>query len=1017
MSPYPWYLSPFDYYDIMDGTSQSTPKVAGAVALFLDAYPGYTTWPEIVKANMLASTGYMGGSNHYGKGLVDAYHLCYDQSGIKNTPLRVGSSVSTTGEEKTYTFTVPSGFEEVRVVLAWADPAGNGVTNDLDLRVYDANNVLRGSSTYNDETAEYVKATTGTAGTWKAVVKAQNLPDPSQYFGLVAVVVEADPAMSFSASSSERYVSQGEYFDITTDLSNAGYTKAATHTGLDMPDAANLFILESVTLYPEDENRAHTYDGSEIYYESTGKKYRLSPGAIIAGYPRHVVWHLRAHPSAPDGSYVFYTWGSISSEEVYVDIDSTPPSVTVTSPNGGEVWNVGTMHDITWTATDSGSGVTSIDIHYSTDGGSTYPYTIATAEYNDGVYSWKIPDNPSSTCRVKVVAHDVAGNAGDDASNANFRIAKPNIGVTPPTFDLTLPPDTTWNGKLTIENDGGATLEYRITDIETTGGPCFKWVAQDPDPLPSGDSGLLKAEVYDPDGLADIDYVKFWVTRNPGDSGPLYDDGTNGDETAGDGIYTRGIYGATLYGEEVGVILEAEDTAGNAGHTSSVVHIDIGSGPTAADAGYMLVSGSGPVPEEAGFGTNRVGTDLIDVIAGTTATGSDPIIGGLPEFTTPETYLLAGAGPIDVLLVAADSTASEVQTYLGSFPDIATVGIFDARYGTPTLSYLQGYDAALVWSRSSFNDPVALGDVLADYVDNGGGVVVGTFSWYGPTRDLEGRLVDEEYTPFVQAGSNLYSQADMGWRHSSHPIMTGVSSISGYFRDDVALTGCADLIAKWDDNHPFVAEKGPVVGVTLFPGVAYSHNWTGDVPVLIHNSLIWSAEPPDCLWLDKTPEAGDVGPGYHDEITVTIDTTGLSTGEYSAEIYVFNNDFDENPTIVPVQLRVAPPIPVGRVLFDESHSPAGGFTIESNFEDWAELLESWGFTVESVTSGTITYDLLDDYCAVVIPASTVDYSDSEIAAIGQYVDGGGGLLILGEWSNFSGGLPVWNELAAPLHVV
>lgn len=53
MSPYPWYLSPFEYYDIMDGTSQSTPKVAGAVALFLDAHPAYISWPEIVKANML----------------------------------------------------------------------------------------------------------------------------------------------------------------------------------------------------------------------------------------------------------------------------------------------------------------------------------------------------------------------------------------------------------------------------------------------------------------------------------------------------------------------------------------------------------------------------------------------------------------------------------------------------------------------------------------------------------------------------------------------------------------------------------------------------------------------------------------------------------------------------------------------------------------------------------------------------------------------------------------------------
>jgi hypothetical protein len=46
----------------------------------------------------------------------------------------------------------------------------------------------------------------------------------------------------------------------------------------------------------------------------------------------------------------------------------------------------------------------------------------------------------------------------------------------------------------------------------------------------------------------------------------------------------------------------------------------------------------------------------------------------------------------------------------------------------------------------------------------------------------------------------------------------------------------------------------------------------------------------------------------------------------------------------------------------------------------------------------------------------VDYSDSEIAAIEQYVNGGGGLLILGEWGPYAqsqGISPVVNELAAP----
>lgn len=99
------------------------------------------------------------------------------------------------------------------------------------------------------------------------------------------------------------------------------------------------------------------------------------------------------------------------------------PSVTVLSPNGGEVWTGGLTYDITWTASSSdpaATGSMSIDIYYSTDSGGTYPNTIATGEANDGVYSWTLPDVKSSIMRVKVVATDSHGLVGEDTSDADF---------------------------------------------------------------------------------------------------------------------------------------------------------------------------------------------------------------------------------------------------------------------------------------------------------------------------------------------------------------------------------------------------------------------------------------------------------------------------------------------------------------------------------------------------------------------------------------------------------------------
>ena len=113
--------------------------------------------------------------------------------------------------------------------------------------------------------------------------------------------------------------------------------------------------------------------------------------------------------------------------------DTQAPSVTVTAPNGGETWNDGSVHQITWTATDN-VGVTSIDITYSINGGTSW-LPVATGETNDGTFNWTVPNNPTTQARVRVVAYDAAANSGSDQSNANFTIASvsgvPGEGVDP----------------------------------------------------------------------------------------------------------------------------------------------------------------------------------------------------------------------------------------------------------------------------------------------------------------------------------------------------------------------------------------------------------------------------------------------------------------------------------------------------------------------------------------------------------------------------------------------------------
>jgi M6 family metalloprotease-like protein len=104
--------------------------------------------------------------------------------------------------------------------------------------------------------------------------------------------------------------------------------------------------------------------------------------------------------------------------------DSFAPSVTVASPNGGESYDGGSWQTITWNATDN-LGVSFVDIYLSDNGGSTYPYVVATGEANDGTYDWRVQRLDSDNCLIKVTAHDAALNEGSDESDSVFQLNTP----------------------------------------------------------------------------------------------------------------------------------------------------------------------------------------------------------------------------------------------------------------------------------------------------------------------------------------------------------------------------------------------------------------------------------------------------------------------------------------------------------------------------------------------------------------------------------------------------------------
>jgi len=100
--------------------------------------------------------------------------------------------------------------------------------------------------------------------------------------------------------------------------------------------------------------------------------------------------------------------------------DTSPPSITLTAPNGGEVWTGGTTQNITWMASDD-VAVTAVDLELSTDGGSGWT-PIASGLPNSGSYAWSVANMPTLQARVRATARDAALNQAQDASDADFEI-------------------------------------------------------------------------------------------------------------------------------------------------------------------------------------------------------------------------------------------------------------------------------------------------------------------------------------------------------------------------------------------------------------------------------------------------------------------------------------------------------------------------------------------------------------------------------------------------------------------
>lgn len=113
---------------------------------------------------------------------------------------------------------------------------------------------------------------------------------------------------------------------------------------------------------------------------------------------------------------------NFSDDSIRLNVINTGAGFAVTSPNTNVSWTGLTQQTITWnvvTTDQAPINATNVNIYLSTDGGYTYPITVATNVPNTGSATVQIPNVPTTTARIKVKG---AGNVFFDISNTNFTI-------------------------------------------------------------------------------------------------------------------------------------------------------------------------------------------------------------------------------------------------------------------------------------------------------------------------------------------------------------------------------------------------------------------------------------------------------------------------------------------------------------------------------------------------------------------------------------------------------------------
>jgi hypothetical protein len=276
-----------------------------------------------------------------------------------------------------------------------------------------------------------------------------------------------------------------------------------------------------------------------------------------------------------------------------------------------------------------------------------------------------------------------------------------------------------------------------------------------------------------------------------------------------------------------------------------------------------------------------------------------------------ERSALASTGT-NVLVIASDAVAfrNDVVAKLQGTGRFTQVDLFDAQIATPALTNLQQYASVLVFSDNPFLNSVSLGNVLADYVDGGGRVVICTFAFNSDTLGIGGRFSTDGYMPLTIASQTQNTPLTLVADLPLNSLLDGVTSFSGgssSYHNQASITNGATLVAHWSDGYPLVVSlkvgTGGVAGLNFFPpsSDARPDFWTSSTSgaTLMANALAYAGAGNNALGKNAflsslVPSSGTLSPTFSSSVYYYTTTVHVASVTFTATTADANATFTIN---------------------------------------------------------------------------------------------------------------------------